>query len=145
MEVDMQKQLLMATGVMLLTIAFGCSSSVVIETVTTTLNETVVIDEVISVESGQEFTIPLLSNPSTGYTWRETHDTGLLALVVYQPKQPPSTGGPIIVGGGGTDNFRFKALVKGKGIIVFEYYGPGAVPGGSQAAQKKTIEFEVKK
>jgi len=142
----MRKQWLMATGVTLLTMAFGCSSSVVTETVTTTLSETVVIDEVISVESGQEFTIPLSSNPSTGYTWRETHDTSLLAFVdeVYQPKQPPSTGGPIIVGGGGTDNFRFKALVKGKGIIIFEYYGPGAVPGGSQLAQRKVIEVEAK-
>ncbi len=145
----MRKQWLMAIGVILLAIAFGCSSSVVTETVTTTLSETVVIDEVISVESGQEFTIPLPQNPFTGYTWRETHDTGLLAFVdkvyqVYQPKQTPSTGGPIAVADGGTDNFRFKALVRGKSIILFEYYGTGAVPGSSQPAQKKVIEVEVK-
>jgi predicted secreted protein len=141
-----RKQWHMAIGLILLSLFVGCGGPVVTETVTTTVSKTLVIDEVISVESGQEFTIPLPSNPSTGYTWQETHDTNFLALVdkVYQPKQPPSTSGPIIVGGGGTDYFRFKALVKGKGTIVFEYKGPGAVPGGSQAAQKKIFEVEVK-
>ena len=115
MDVNVRIQWLLAIGMTLLTITFGCSNSVVTEIVTTTISKTLVIDEVISVESGQEFTIPLPSNPSTDYTWQETHDTNLLALVdkVYQPKQPPSTSGPIIVGGGGTDYFRFKALVKG--------------------------------
>ncbi len=142
----MRKQWLLAIGMILLTMAAGCGSSVVTETVTTTISKTLVIDEVISVETGQEFTVSMDSNPSTGCKWYETHDLSLLAFVekVYRPSQPQPTDGSIIVGGGGTDYFRFKALVKGNSIIVFEYIGPGAVPGGSQPAQRKVIEVEAK-
>jgi inhibitor of cysteine peptidase len=142
----MRKQWLLVLGVLALAMSTGCVSSTVTETVTRTINETLVINEVISVESGQEFTIPLSSNPSTGCKWYETHNLSLLAFVekVYQPSQPQPTDGSIIVGGGGTDFFRFKALEKGKSIIVFEYKSPGSVPGGSQVVEKKVIEVEVK-
>jgi predicted secreted protein len=56
---------------------------------------------VITVESGQEFTVSLDSNPSTGCKWYETHDLSLLAFVekVYRPSQPQPTDGSIIAGG----------------------------------------------
>jgi predicted secreted protein len=101
----MRRRWLLVLGVLALALSAGCVSSVVTKTVTTTISETLVINEVISVESGQEFTISLESNPSTGCKWYETHDLSLLAFVdkAYQPKQPSSTNGAIIVGGGGTD------------------------------------------
>jgi inhibitor of cysteine peptidase len=136
----MRRLSLLAIGMIALIVSIGCGNSVI--TVTRTITETLEINEVISVESGQEFTVALESNPSTGYAWHETHDLTKLTFVekVYQPKNP-STGIPIIVGGGGTDYFRFKALEKGKSIIVFVYVGPmtSSYGGGS-----KVIEVEAK-
>jgi inhibitor of cysteine peptidase len=74
-------------------------------------------NKIISVKVGQEFTIALKSNPTTGYGWECTS--------VYEWIQPldktykaDNTG---LVGSGGTDIFRFKAHGQGKAKLDFVY------------------------
>jgi inhibitor of cysteine peptidase len=71
----------------------------------------------IRVKVGEEFTISLKANPTTGYDWECTS--------VYEWIQPldktyqaDNTG---LVGSGGTDIFRFKAHGQGKATLDFVY------------------------
>lgn len=73
----------------------------------------------IAVSVGGEFSLALDSNPTTGYSWQETHDAALLSLMEdrYQADQKA----PGLVGAGGTQYFRFKALKQGKTQITLTY------------------------
>jgi predicted secreted protein len=65
-------------------------------------------DENITVKKGQEFTIILESNPSTGYQWIPTFNTSNINLVSHNFQ--PSTK---LMGSPGTDTFKFKATNQG--------------------------------
>ncbi|HET7390988.1 MAG TPA: protease inhibitor I42 family protein [Nitrososphaeraceae archaeon] len=65
-------------------------------------------DENITVKKGQEFTIILESNPSTGYQWIPTFNTSIINLVSHNFQ--PSTK---LMGSPGTDTFKFKATNQG--------------------------------
>jgi inhibitor of cysteine peptidase len=74
-------------------------------------------DKTIRVKVGEEFTISLKANPTTGYDWECTS--------VYEWIQPlektyqaDNTG---LVGSGGTDIFRFKVRGQGKATLDFVY------------------------
>jgi inhibitor of cysteine peptidase len=74
-------------------------------------------NKIIRVRVGQEFTISLKANPTTGYDWE--------CISVYEWIQPlgktyqaDKTG---LVGSGGTDIFRFKAHGPGKAVLDFVY------------------------
>ena len=80
----------------------------------------------IVVSQGQVFPIALLSNPSTGYHWQPTFDTGALALR-NQTFTSNATATPL-PGAGGTEVFTFQALRVGTTSITFDYLSPaGAV------------------
>lgn len=77
----------------------------------------------IAVTQGQTFTISLSANPSTGYQWRASFDTGTLSLQNETfVSNPTST---LLVGVGGTDLFTFQALRVGTTSVTFDYVSPG--------------------
>jgi predicted secreted protein len=76
----------------------------------------------IVVEQGQQFPIALFANPSTGFHWQPTFDTGALALQ-SQTFASNATSTPL-PGAGGTEVFVFQALRAGTTSITFEYISP---------------------
>ncbi|MDD5604439.1 MAG: protease inhibitor I42 family protein [Dehalococcoidales bacterium] len=64
--------------------------------------------------------IALESNPSTGYRWEAVYNTEMLELV-EETFEPGEFAKENIVGAGGTELFRFKALNKGQTDITFKY------------------------
>lgn len=72
------------------------------------------------VEVDQEFVIPLVSNPTTGYGWQVTYHETILELVeqTYEPGVAAKQG---VVGAGGTELFRFRVLEMGPTEIILVY------------------------
>jgi inhibitor of cysteine peptidase len=71
---------------------------------------------------GEEFTIAVPANPTTGYQWKESHDASLLNLVGSEYK--PSKQAKGVVGAGGTQYFKFRALKPGMTRVDFSYQRP---------------------
>jgi len=71
----------------------------------------------------QEFVIALGSNPTTGYSWQENHDESMLKLEEswYEVGGEAKEG---VVGAGGIEYFRFKALKTGETDITLLYKRP---------------------
>lgn len=69
--------------------------------------------------AGEEFTVRLPSNPTTGYAWQflPTGDRGTVQFVstVYEPPKTDRAGA------GGTEIWTFRALCKGEARIEFIY------------------------
>lgn len=76
----------------------------------------------ISVKAGEEFTIALFSNPSTGYTWEfaEPLDDKMLQL----SSRKYVSDAPQLDGSGGIDRWTFRALKKGTTHIFLKYLRP---------------------
>ena len=76
--------------------------------------------QTIDIKQGQEFVIALGSNPTTGYSWQANFDESLLELVEsnYEPGKESREG---LVGAGGIEYFKFKALGKGQSEITLLY------------------------
>ena len=76
--------------------------------------------QTISAGVNQEFVISLGSNPTTGYSWQESYDEAVLELVekTYEWGEEAEQG---LVGAGGVEFFRFKALKAGKTEITLVY------------------------
>jgi inhibitor of cysteine peptidase len=91
--------------------------------------------QVIGVNVGQEFTISLTSNPTTGYDWEYTSVyTWIQSLgKTYQADSP------VLMGSGGTDTFSFKANSKGTATLVFAYKRSWE----TTTADQKTFTVEV--
>ena len=74
-----------------------------------------------TVETGvnQQFVIALGSNPTTGYSWQASYDEAMLELVGGEStyKEPKSG----LVGAGGVEYFRFKALKTGRTEVTLVY------------------------
>ncbi len=79
--------------------------------------------QTISTGVNQQFNIVLESNPTTGYSWQESYDDTMLELVAktYEPGEGAQQG---LVGAGGTEHFRFKALKAGETEITLTYKRP---------------------
>ena len=77
----------------------------------------------ISIGVDQEFVIALSSNPTTGYMWQVSHDENMLKLIEskYELGGETKQG---VVGAGGVELFRFKALNKGETEITMVYKRP---------------------
>ena len=76
------------------------------------------------VSQGQDFTIRLPSNPSTGYHWELAfYDNSTLMLVNQTHASNVSTSSTV-VGAGGTDLFTFQATQAGTGGIAFSEISP---------------------
>lgn len=77
----------------------------------------------ISIGINQEFAIALGSNPTTGYSWQESYDETMLELAEkkYEPGKEAKQG---MVGAGGVEYFRFKALKTGETEVTLVYKRP---------------------
>lgn len=79
------------------------------------------VGEDIDISVGQEFIIALGSNPTTGYSWQASYDETRLELVGGESTYEPEETDEEVVGGGGTELFRFKALKAGEVEITMTY------------------------
>jgi len=76
--------------------------------------------QTIDIGVNQEFVIALGSNPTTGYDWEVSLDETMLELVEKTYKLPEEAEHEV-VGAGGVDYFRFKALKAGETEITLVY------------------------
>jgi len=120
----------------------GCGVSTATATITDTQTELLTIKESIVVEAGQEFTLSLESYKQAGCEWYVTHDSKMLELMerTYKPDWTYTPGGPIVVGGGGVESFRFKTLAKGKAFILFKSRRPWEPIVGEQQVFEVNIK-----
>ena len=97
--------------------------------------------QTIDIKTNKEFVIliALESNPTTGYSWQVRFDTTALELVeqTYELGDYAKEG---VVGAGGTELFRFKALKNGTFKITFEYQRPWE----DESIDQKVFDVEVK-
>ncbi len=100
---------LLVTAILVLSLLAGCGGA------KTYTDE----GKTIAASVGEEFTIALDSNPTTGYNWEETHDASMLSLV--EDKYAPDEKAKGLVGAGGTQYYRFKALNKGDTEVTLVY------------------------
>jgi inhibitor of cysteine peptidase len=81
----------------------------------------------IEVKVGDEFTITLCSNPTTGYQWSEGADIsgdGIVDQTGHEYVAPDEGDQPPLVGTAGEEVWRFKALAAGESSISVEYNQP---------------------
>jgi len=95
-------------------------------------------DSTIEATAGGAFAIRLKSNPSTGYTWRLTGNTGTAGLTLVRSEYTPAPGSEGRAGAGGEDTFYFTSATAGSGRLTLELFPPGS----KKAAQ--TQIFTVK-
>ena len=76
--------------------------------------------QTIDIGVNQEFVIALGANPTTGYDWEVSLDETMLELVEKTYKLPEEAEHEV-VGAGGVDYFRFKALKAGETEITMVY------------------------
>jgi len=77
--------------------------------------------QTVNIGVNQEFIIALGSNQTTGYNWQESHDQTMLELLKWNYEEVATEG---VVGAGGIEYFRFKALKAGQTEITLTYEQP---------------------
>jgi inhibitor of cysteine peptidase len=92
----------------------------------------------VNIGVSQEFIIALGSNPTTGYSWQESYDETRLELVKWNYEEPTEEG---VVGAGGIEYFRFKALKAGQAEITLVYEQPWE---GGETGATKVFTVEIK-
>jgi len=97
--------------------------------------------ETISTDANKEFVIliALESNPTTGYSWEASYDETMLELVeeTYELGEYAKQG---VVGAGGTELFRFRALNSGEVEITMVYKRPWE----EEILDQKVFKVDVK-
>ena len=94
--------------------------------------------QTINIDVNQEFVIAIGANPTTGYDWEVSLDETMLELVEMTYKLAEEAEHEI-VGAGGVDYFRFKALKAGETEITMVYKRSWEEP----TAQDETKVFTV--
>jgi predicted secreted protein len=92
------------------------------------------------VAAGQEFTVTLESNPSTGYLWRlgQTPDPGVVKSLGMKFESPSQRG---LIGAPGKEVWTFRAEGPGQAVIYLEYIRPWEK--GIPAARTHTVQVTV--
>jgi inhibitor of cysteine peptidase len=78
----------------------------------------------ITVKSGDVVTVTLESNPTTGYSWQVIEIDNAILLQDGDPEYKQSPGSESLVGAGGTETFRFKAVGTGETTLGLGYMRP---------------------
>ena len=92
---------------------------------------------------GQDFTVSLKANPTTGYRWQFMPAEDPIVEPVGEPEfHLAETEPPHVVGGGGSEVWTFRPLRQGQQVIRMEYRRPWEDSGS--AATVATYEVTVK-
>jgi inhibitor of cysteine peptidase len=94
----------------------------------------------INIGVNQKFIIALGSNPTTGYSWQASYDETRLELVGGKSEYKEATTEGV-VGAGGIEYFRFKALKTGQAEISLTYEQPWE---GGGTGETKVFTVNVK-
>ena len=94
--------------------------------------------QTVTIGVNQEFIIALGSNLTTGYSWQESHDQSMLELLEKTYKEKAQEG---VVGAGGVEYFRFKAVQTGQTEITLTYEQPWE---GGGIGETKVFTVEIK-
>jgi inhibitor of cysteine peptidase len=96
--------------------------------------------QTINVNVNQEFILALESNPTTGYSWQESHDTTMVDLVKdqYQARETA----PDVVGAGGTHYFAYQALKKGEAKVTLVYRRSWEQPNPTDKTSVFTVNIK---
>ena len=79
----------------------------------------------VELEEGQILVVTLESNPTTGYSWQQAENQEpYLEQMGEAEFKPSETGEPPLVGAGGWEIFRFKAISAGKMTLQLVYHRP---------------------
>jgi predicted secreted protein len=79
----------------------------------------------VELEQGQILVVTLESNPTTGYSWQQAENQPPILEQIGDAEFISSqTGGPPIVGAGGWEIFRFKAISPGQMTLKLIYHRP---------------------
>ena len=78
----------------------------------------------ITVKSGDAVTVTLVSNPTTGYSWQVMEIDNAILVQDGEPEYKQSPGAEGLVGAGGTETFRFKAVGTGETKLGLGYMRP---------------------
>ncbi|MCK4504396.1 MAG: protease inhibitor I42 family protein [Candidatus Aegiribacteria sp.] len=93
------------------------------------------IDSTIHVAAGDDFSITVEANPTTGYQWKcdgieqETIIVEQAGEPVYLQDENPEG----MMGVGGTETWNFKVVLSGEAVIQLGYYPPGSGNEGNPA------------
>jgi predicted secreted protein len=113
--------LVVITSLALAILSAGCTSSTTPSpSAGTTASNATALGAGITVVQGQNFTIQLQSNPSTGYHWEPTYDNSSIlfinrVFIAYSVSMP---------GAPGADVFTFQGTKQGTSVITFNNISP---------------------
>jgi inhibitor of cysteine peptidase len=96
--------------------------------------------QTINVNVNQEFILALESNPTTGYSWQESHDSTMLTLVNQEYKQREGSSG--LVGAGGTEYIKYQALKKGEATVTLVYRRSWEQPNPTDKTSVFTVNIK---
>ena len=97
--------------------------------------------QTIDIGVNQEFIIAIGANPTTGYDWEVSLDETMLELVEMTYKLAEEAEHEI-VGAGGVDYFRFKALKAGETQITMVYKRSWEEPTAQDETKVFTVNIE---
>ena len=121
------------------------SSSTYSSTTTTTTTTTTTSTDgskTLTAKAGEQFTISLDENPTTGYTWSYfiTKGSDKISFVSEQYNPNLEALKQQLLGAGGVKNFVFSAKAKGEAEIIFSYKRVWESAAIQQETYKITIE-----
>jgi predicted secreted protein len=95
---------------------------------------------------GEEFSIVVASNPSTGFSWKVVEPLDArVAFVAQSYEGAPPVGSTPMPGAGGKATLRFKAVSTGEASVTIRYARPWEQPGTAGVeAPTRTYVVEVK-
>lgn len=78
----------------------------------------------ITLQPGEEMTVTLESNLTTGYSWQVQKIDNAVLVLEGEPTYEQSPGSEGLVGAGGTETFHFKAVASGETSLELGYMRP---------------------
>ncbi|AWG20919.1 hypothetical protein FFWV33_04860 [Flavobacterium faecale] len=73
------------------------------------------------VNKNETFDVPLISNATTGYSWKWVDNQTDKSVQLITNTYIPTKSGAEVIGGGGYEIWKFKAIKAGTYILKFEY------------------------
>ncbi|MBE0392114.1 inhibitor of cysteine peptidase [Flavobacterium sp. 7E] len=73
------------------------------------------------VNKNETFDVPLIFNASTGYSWKWVDNQTDKSVELITNSYAPTKSGAEVIGGGGYEIWKFKAVKAGTYILKFEY------------------------